>query len=500
MSSKSKRLKFLDGYIEGPFAHGPFTTETLRESEYFMQYIHPSKLHRVALRTPVGYRITYGFSEDVWNNELGIKIVDNEDMSKEVSFAARNYLKTRSWFLEMEKLTAFSREQGEAILLLYTADVNGMPDWDSMEDPVDMDEEILMVEAFNRCDYDILLWDDYGEPELYNITYKRTGLMRAGKSTVRVHGSRILRFVDKNIYERETGHAILAVCYDPLVILSNIIKGAGEAAYRWGTGHPLVLTKDLNDDASVQKMRQMIGTPTRRSWHILPSEYIDSFTMIGQAGQMLNLKSLADMVIDQVVAATGIPRPILLGEVAGVVTGSEVNERSYFALLDKSHTDLEPFVRGYFERDINMRKLLYPYEGYDIDWGLREVLSKEDAADLRQKEISNALALLSIITIDEARHEVGYAPIGPEAGGDVIMGLMSMYAPEMTSYEQQAQGTQKSATSTQTDLDKTKHDSWNEFDVIKDSIESLRGKMSFPELSERMGIAPKTLYKIMESL
>lgn len=486
LSFKNKQLKFLDGYVEGPMAHSPFATSTEKENEFFMQWSHPIKLHRVAIRTPLGYRITYGFAEDVWNNNLGVIIPEKPDISEEISKNLIAYLKSREWFREMEKFTGFLREQGQAVLLFYHEDFET---FDDLEKPIEGNPEILGVEAFNYTNYDIITWDDFGDPELFNITFQKSGPIRG--ASVRVHKSRLIHFVDKNIYRREKGHSILSVCYDSLVILSNIMKGAGEAAYRWGTGHPLILTKDLTDEVALNKMKQSIGTPTRRSWHILPSEYIDSFTMIGQAGQMLNLKSMADMVIDEIVGATGIPRPILLGEVAGVVTGSEVNERSYFALLDKVHTDLEPVVREYFNRDVNIRKLLYKYPLWELDWGLREVLSKQDAIEIRQKEISNTLALTSIITIDEAREELGFPPIGPTVGGDIILGLSHMYAPEQTYAQEGSAGTDKQTNSTK---------NADSISYLKDAIEKLRGIKSVDEICEIFNISPKTFYKIEEGL
>lgn len=487
----SEKHKFLDGYIEGPFAHGPFTTDEMREMEYYMQWIHPLKLQRVSLRTPVGYRITYGYAEDVWNNDMGIKIEDDEDTSKDISITLKAYLKTRNWFKEMEKLTGYMREQGEGLLLLYFDEDLKL---DAYDTPVDVNEEILGVEAFNKINYDIIEWDDNGEPVRYSLKFSRFGPNKG--AAIPVHASRVLRLIDKNIESREKGYSLLSVVYDSIVILSNINKGAGEAAYRWGTGHPLILTKDLTTDEAVDKMKTLIGTPTRRSWHMLPSEYIESFTMIGQAGQMLNLKSLADMMIDQIVAATGIPRPILLGEVAGVVTGSEVNERSYFALLDKTHTDLEPFVRMYFERDINIRKLLNGFDIWEIDWGLREVLSKEDFEKLEQLKISNALALTTICTIDEVRQRMGLPPIGPEYGGDIILGLGNMYSIEGNAYEQMGGGTSNQQASTQTG----QVQNTDSMDNFKDSIEAMRGTMSVDEICERLNISRSTFYRIEQSL
>ncbi|GAG45149.1 unnamed protein product, partial [marine sediment metagenome] len=115
---------------------------------------------------------------------------------------------------------------------------------------------------------------------------------------IRVHASRMMRYTLHELYQRAWGYPRLGVVYDSIVILTNIVKSAGEAAFRWGTGHPLILTKDILEDDEIAKFKAAIGTPTRRSWHVLPSEWIESWEMKGQAGMMLNLKALSDIALE----------------------------------------------------------------------------------------------------------------------------------------------------------------------------------------------------------
>lgn len=510
--------EFLDGYTEGPFSHDRWTTESERENEYFMQYVHQWKLHMIALRTAVGNRITYGLAEDVWNNKLGI-ISDYVDTTKEINDKLIDYLHSRNWFLAMEKLTAFKKEQGEAILLLYTEDTmqKGFDAWDQ---PVDENSEILKYEAVNKVNYRIVEWDDFGEPKNYQIMIKGpTGTTSYGPATrsIRVDGSRVIRDISKDIYQRGFGYPDLAVSYDSIVILSNIIKGTGEAAFRWGTGHPLILTKDIRDETQLNKLKRAIGTPTRRSWHILPSEYIDRFDLVGQAGQMLNFKALADIVIDQIIIATKIPRPILLGEVAGVVQGSEVNERSYFAVLDEIHDNLEGVVRHCFSRDVNIRKLLKPLNGkWELSWGIREVLNKVDQAKLDQMYISNTLALTSIITVNEARDRMGMQPLPLEdLRGEMILGVglpiteADLIAAEASQSDETNTASEKSKSTDKQEKnpkdlnkDKTTQNPKNKLrenkSKVADSLKMLRDSYSVNEICDMFSIGKQTFYKLLK--
>ncbi|KKL55018.1 hypothetical protein LCGC14_2259620, partial [marine sediment metagenome] len=253
--------------------------------------------------------------------------------------------------------------------------------------------------------------------------------------------------------------------------------------------------------------------------HAIPSERIEKIEMLGQAGSMLNLKSLADIAIDNIVIGSAFPKPILLGEIAGV-NGSEVSERSYFALLDRDHTELEWFVKQYFKKDIQVRRIFRKVKKYTIDWGIREVFNKSDEAEYRQKRASNAVAIMEFATMDEARKEFGLPPIGGEEG-DIIMGMLPYYeflfnmsmamaaVEEMgeqntesqgaTSMKQKNASTSKKAASVK-DLEKNKRvapPTRDSIQLLKDSINGVRKTHSVRELCEKWEVYDKTVYKIL---
>jgi len=513
---KKQYIRFLDGYrnlkdgyTENPFAHYENASAESIEDEFFMQWVYPLKLHRIALRTATGYKIVYKQSEDIWNNNLGIKIPDDRKQAEKINRQLVPYLRTRKWFKEMEKLSAYYIEQGESILLLYFKDQGDIYNY---KNPVTEFDEITRVEAFNVIDYHIPHFDKYGDPAVYEITVK-TGDSWNAFIRIPVHASRVIRFCGPNVYQRWSGYSDLAAVYDPINVLSSILKAAGEAAFRWSTGHPVIFTKDLFTEADLEKLKDSIGDFTRRSWHMVPSEYVERIDLMGQAGSMLNLKSLADIAIDQIVIGSGFPRPILLGEVAGVVSGSEVNERTYFSLLDRRHTELERFVYEYFKRDINIQKLLKGVDYFELDWGIREVLNKMDEAELKQKNFANALALLQICTIDECREVAGYEPLGGEEG-EIILPLFELEL-QMLQIEAQAQAAEEQAkakenvetTSAKQSVQSTKKKSETGMGLdkkgkgkMKDAFEDLLRRKSISQVSRDWNVHTGTLRKIIEKI
>ena len=508
-----KKLK--DGYTESPFAHYTGASSTDIESEYFMQWVFPHKLHRMALRTAVGYKVTYKQAEDVWNNNLGVKIPDEEKKAISINKDLGPYLRSRRWFKEMEKLTGYYLEQGESILLLYYKDQGNIHNYHKRISPL---AEIIGVEAFNVLDYRVKEFDKKGEPSEYEITVKTPDSYNA-YLTVPVHASRVLRFRGPNVEYRWKGYSDLAAIYDSINILSTILKAAGEAAFRWSTGHPVIFTKDLFTETDLDKLKDSIGDFTRRSWHMVPMEYVERIDLMGQAGSMLNLQALSDIALDHIVIGSGFPRPILLGEIAGVVAGSEVNERTYFALLDRRHTELEEFVYRYFQKDINIQKLLNGVEFFELDWGIREVLNKMDKADLEQKTFSNAIALLQICTLNECREVAGFEKLSGEEG-EIILPLyemelqilqmelqaeqaeqqMKMKENQATTNAKQSLSNTSKQAQTGKSLDKKGKGAQKGKSKLKDAFDDLMRRKSISEISRGWKIHDSTFRKIYDKI
>lgn len=516
--------KLSDTYTEGPFGHHKNATDSEKE-EYFMQWVFPLKLNRIALRTATGFRFVYHYAKDLWNNKLAIKVPNEKELSIATTQKLLTHLQDIHWFREMEKLSAFEREQGESILMLYSDDEGGI---DKYVNELDINAPILKVEAFSPLHYHIKGFDKKGKPEMYRIEVLTSGGWRQTKY-VDVHPSRVMRKCADNIEYRFTGYSDLAAIYDPTVVLSTILKACGEASFRWGTGHPVFFTKNIIDTTDLDKLQNALGDVTRRNWHAIPFEKIEKIEMLGQAGSMLNLKALADICIDQIIIGSGFPKPILLGEVSGVM-GSEVSERGYFAKLDRDHTDLDPFCREYFKRDVNCRRIFRGIDYWEIDWGIREVFNKMDQMEYEQKRTSVAVAMMEFATINEVRDFFDLDPIPDEDGGDYIRGLEPYYQMQMelmmAAMEPEPEETNESQTATsmrekskettkqaaalkdpgrnKRSAPVTKDDITDSLliqnykESLKEAINNLRSNYSINKLCKEIGIWDKTLYKILQ--
>lgn len=394
---------------------------------YYLDDPTEFELQNTARNTEIGYRLTYGFAGDAWNNKFKLKFLTselNQDEMRKMNTEITEHLLKIKFYQEFEKATAFNYEQGEALIIPYR---KGEPltATDALKTPPDITKEVVRVEAINKLDYNIPRIKEFGDPEYYNISFWKEGV---GKPRYIVNMQRALRIRLMNIdYDQYRGQSALKACFASIQILLNIIRSAGNAAFRWGLGIPAIFTKNVKEK-QVSGIKTKIGDPTQQKWMILPSENVDRIEMLGLQGSMMNLGDLADLVIDQIVAVSQIPRPILLGETAGVISGSEVNERAYFAILDKAHTKLEAIIREYFEIDPTIKKIIGNTK-YEIDWGLRQVLTKPEEADLAMKKANVATSMMNFATLREVREYYGLPELSKAISEESVK---YMYGPDVT--------------------------------------------------------------------
>lgn len=416
---------YRDGSVmmEGPFDHH----RNASPSEYFMPFhISPYKLAMLARFTALGWRICYEFAQDCWHSGLGVKLIGEgmESKNREVNIKLKKVFRDLTFFEKMELATGFAREQGHSLVVLYyegemaseigteSTKKKGIGDmvtaYKYLSEPAPEGRKVAKMEVFNRQYYFISKDDGRGNPLEFKVSIYLGKY--SGRPQIPIHHSRCV-WIRRTDVERDfEAHAVVEPCFNELVITTNILKACGEIAFRWGTGHPVIFTKGLSPEQA-EAFKRLLGNPIRKDYHVFPEEMVAGFDLISQKSGMVDLPALGDHVIGLVVASTGIPRPILMGEVSGVVTGGEVNERSYFALLDKEHSTLEPAVVELFGKIPQIQLLIWRYN-FEFDWGIRQTMSEMEQMDIETKKIANIISKIStFLPLNQGLNELGYPPL-----------------------------------------------------------------------------------------
>jgi uncharacterized FlaG/YvyC family protein len=393
----------------------------------------PYELYKIARYTPIGYRLTWGLNNHVFNNKwvYQFPIMDMELAKAKNQRLEKHWTKTH-FYLESKRATGFDYEQGESLLLMYregdgveleitakpsaitdinkpisaTQDTPRMYDsvrYNTLEQPADINKKVIRYEAISKMDYMIPTIDQFGAPQYYLITFYDKNNTRI---SYKIHSSRVVRWKTNPIdYDQYVGQAKTKPCFMQLQILANIDRMAGIGVSRWALGIPFVFTKGIKPN-DIDKFTAAIGDPTSQTWVLAPSENIVDVKNMGITGTAIDLPGISQMEINQCAAASGIPASILMNEKAGVIGSGEVNERAYFSVLDQEHTNLNPLFLEVYRLDPEAQSEL-ANTNYVQDWGLRQVMTKREQAEYDGLLASNAVQMSSYLDMDEIRTMLG---------------------------------------------------------------------------------------------
>jgi hypothetical protein len=375
---------------------------------------------------PLAWRITFGVAKDCFKSGDQFPFTfgkhkadefDATDWNGELLNELRN---TR--ILEMLPiLHGNGRMDGEGLLILFEEGF----DWDNTltEESRDTTKPIvdcltLPMEYVNRgASYKQADWLPNGMPKYWYVA--PTASDPRGAPSVRskkFHHSRCIHFKYESIDIGTKGMSVIDRNWQAIQIGYNIDLSVGEASFRWGFGHPVFET-ELEDINMLKKFMENIGNPTRRTWHGLLKGVKLSF--VGAGGQSLDIINNKEVsVYDEVVIGTGIARPILKGEVAGVHTGSEVNERSYWGVLLADQNCLAPVIWqvAAILSESNLKKKI-PDLSYDLEtgflkmpaeivikWAVHYVETEKESLEKLERKVNLLNTLVhTIFTINEAR-------------------------------------------------------------------------------------------------
>lgn len=373
---------------------------------------------------PLAWRITFGVAGDCWKTGDAFPFSFRREKEAELervewSDRAMNILRDINFFRTGVQHMGVGEMDGEGLLILIEEGFDYAQDY--VAKPRDVSKPIIdtmsipmfyvnKMGAMKKED-----WNLDGTPKYWYINLNSNdGMSRPTTATLKFHCSRILHYVPDPVDSSTKGLSTLERCWQALVIGFNIDLGTGEAFFRWGIGHP-VFTTEFDDIKQLKNFMDELGSPNRRTWHALLRGMKLEFA--GAGGTALDFKSGKETsVYDEVSIGSQIPRPILKGEVAGVQTGSEVNERSYWGVLRRKQTAYTPIVwkmiailteTGQIEDsgclyDFETGALTTP-ENIIVRWTVHYVETEEQKVDILLKKVQILGPLEQIMTINEIR-------------------------------------------------------------------------------------------------
>lgn len=114
----------------------------------------------------------------------------------------------------------------------------------------------------------------------------------------------------------------------------------------------------------------------------------------------------ADFTLGLISAGTDIPKDVFTGVSAGAITGSEINNKALYALINKIQSDITPYVLE------TIFRMGYDTSDMVIEWNTRYATDELEQAQIR---LLNAQAAQMEMQAERGTDfEIGYGPNNPE--------------------------------------------------------------------------------------
>jgi len=384
---------------------------------YYLSEPDQNALANTARYTPLGYRGTYGFAYDITSNNFMLEFPGSELdplTIKQINQDIYTHNCEIGFYDEFRKALGYNYEQGEALLnifrqgdgdlRMYEELISKDPNYGNFNTKPDPEKDILRVEAVNKMDYMIPMIAAFGLPMYYNINFYSDYNTFKGYN---IHPQRCIRIRTDNLdYDQYKGQSKLKACFAQLTIIMNVCRAAGVACHRFGYGQPWIRFKNVRNKNQFAYVKDMVGNPTNEDYFMTPDENISDIKMLGVSQSQMDMAGVIQIMIDQISACWKIPETVLLGKEAGV-SGSEVYERNYFSTLEVEHVVCNKYIRQFIAIDPFYQRIFQKYniKNYAINWGLKQVMTKEQEADWKMRVYTNITTKMNFATFDECRAE-----------------------------------------------------------------------------------------------
>ena len=320
----------------------------------YNQNVTIDKLNTLYLRQGFCYRIVNKRSGDLF--DAGFKIVNNDPLGKEITTLFNDI----DFMSEMKQAQKYAYLHGVGFLLLGWRDSAELDEEPQNVTGIDYAIPVSMNKVKKAILDENKDSDTYGDIIALEISDKGQKSLYQSK---RIHYKRFLTITYDAFDNNPLGYSQVTPAYNYLETLENLLWSVGQAYYRYGS--PLHFLKVAG--ATTEKLEEFdkklpdINALTR----LLGNE---KYTLETHQQSPADPKPFFDITLTACCATLGIPKQIVEGTSAGVLTGSETNLRDYYSdLAQEQVLVIEDKVREFITscQDYN----IFKNKGeYIVDW------------------------------------------------------------------------------------------------------------------------------------
>lgn len=308
-----------------------------------------------------------------WRGDIQLIEVNDENTTplEKMWTTLADDLKIKSKLIRLDKLSGIGRY---GVLLLGFSDVDTTQKWQTPVTP-SKSLKLMYLKPFGEGTAKIEKFETnpqsprYGEPLFYTINVEG--------QTIRVHYSRVIHVIDNPMESEVYGTPRLEVVFNRLMDLEKLVGGSAEMFWRNARpGYAGNVDKDMSmGKAEEDALERQLDEYEHDLRRILINQGIDLHALQAQIADPANH---ADIQLQMISAATGIPKRILVGSERGELSSTQDSEEWLGTIQSRREEYAEPqILRPLIDRLIQYQILPKPTKGeYFIGW--TELFSQSD--------------------------------------------------------------------------------------------------------------------------
>jgi phage-related protein (TIGR01555 family) len=365
-------------------------------------------------REPASYRVIFMVAQDVWDNGFTIQNLTTPKDTELNNFIQKEFERLKAKYY-LTRLTIYERLYGWSILALGFSDYG-----ENLESPLTNPVELKDLEIYSKTQIQRVDEDTesesprYGLPEYYNL---RTSVADV-QQTKRLHWTRCIHAATRLIDHKWQGLSALSPIYDDSVAARYIRWSIAIIMLHSGFLDVQLTKADSNKIDAFIASRQFDNLNANKYFVHNENQSLD---FKGAGATALNPGNYLQPSMEAISGGTGIPEPILKGAQAGALTGSEVNERSYFKMVSDVQTCWEDILRQLINAILKIKYGDSEIPEYAVKWNPSFELTEEEKTHIELYKSETAKNLTVLMTPDEIRKSLYNLEALPNGQGNTLI-------------------------------------------------------------------------------
>jgi len=364
----------------------------------------PEHLEKVARLDPLANFIVFGVADMIFDDGFVFTDREGNKIMQEVLDELRMLNANRAW------IQCLAAERWGGHSFQYTGKNKYAPQ--SGEG-----RRLANITCFTRNQCSVYEYTDTGEPKTMKLVLTvGIGNHQEGRELF-LPAEDFIVWNTRPIGRGYNGRSLLEGIWDMMTYVRYIFHSMTFFDMKIGHGLFAAFVRAGFDETVVGKWQKAFEDISNRRALVLDSGDVEKLEFIGPSSNPTDFVQHLEMCIKAISVCVGIPYELLVGAVAGAVTGSETNIKLGDEQERKIKNSIEPYIRE------TVRKMGYSNDDYLIEWIEKTAHTELERTQIEQTHAQAMATKLPYLTIDEVREIDGYPPL-PDGRGDKLAGEM----------------------------------------------------------------------------